>query len=704
MNLNSEFLPQRKRGYFIILAIITFSVRILGDIIIYIFTGHEVYSGITIMIWKVLTTSLIAGGIVVNIFSKPYRESNIYDDVNSEEFFDELSRVIYLSLGLIVIQVILPANIIMDTVPVNIFLLLLSNIFAVFGLYATIYIAYFLYKWLNIRRHKFTKVYIGIIAIGLLSIFVFDIIFKALLGIKSVDAIAEVILICLILLILLAARKNHWIAVLPKNAKIRLLWFSMLGLTVCTFIFISLLNQSYSLSQSFFNFLPGLHDLSGFVFLYLDAYLLRIFFSTIAALPTTRIVERKTSELLSLSYLNKLISRSVDLDSLFSTVTQLAQNACEGTSAWLEIYDESKTTVVSMINISENNIDDIREIIYERYSLGSLENPLLIESFNDDKYFKNKLKNVPWLRSMMAIPISSSEEQAGTLVVLSNHDYGFEYDDLKVLRAFSDNVSIALENARLIQDSIEKEHYKRELYLAKEMQQKLLPQSLPELDNYSISAFSYTAEEVGGDYYDYIYLKDGSPAIIIGDVSGKGMNAAFYMAQLKGVTLSVANESTSASDLLKRINATLYGRMEKTMFITLTAVVLDYDSIQLSRAGHMPAILRHGDNIDYITPLGVGIGLVNKSIFNSMIEEKEVKLTKGDSLFLFTDGLNEMTDENDHEFGMGPIKEIMKNSSFTNADEINYTIKSAIDEFSGNRKLRDDMTVVSIMFKGNGRI
>ena len=217
----------------------------------------------------------------------------------------------------------------------------------------------------------------------------------------------------------------------------------------------------------------------------------------------------------------------------------------------------------------------------------------------------------PNAKSIIATPLYSGDERFGTLIVFGSEEYGFENNDIVMMNAYSDNVRVALDNARLLKESIDKERYKRELMLAREIEQKLLPQDLPEIKNFSIASFANPATEVGGDYYDIVYLKNGKPCILIGDVSGKGISAAFYMVLLKGVVLSVARESDGAADILRRINTTLYREMEKQMYITMSAFVIENNDgfISFARAGHLPLFINRSEGFDLITPKGLGIGL-----------------------------------------------------------------------------------------------
>ncbi|MFP4529399.1 MAG: GAF domain-containing SpoIIE family protein phosphatase, partial [Candidatus Kapaibacterium sp.] len=452
---------------------------------------------------------------------------------------------------------------------------------------------------------------------------------------------------------------------------------------------------------------PGLEAFIDAAALICGVYSLRIFFATVAALPTSEIVERRTSEISSLTYLNRYIAASIKSDNsyLIDTVTKLALQSSGAVAAWTELYepDGGETLCCPTPNVSEERLRRAKENINIQKRLRELRKTLLIESIPENEEFSFLQREMPFANSMIIVPLFSGDTKIGNLFVVHNDEFGFEQDDVKVLSAFSDNVSIALENSRLVKESIEKEHYKRELMLAREMQKKLLPQELPHMENFSLGAFSLPAEEVGGDYYEICRLKGGDICMLIGDVSGKGMTAAFYMAQLKGVALSHAPECGDPAELLRRINATMYGSMEKQMFITLSAITIDESNcrIMMARAGHMPAIIRKNGLIEIVRPDGIGIGLAPAEVFDKSMELYQSEFEFGDSCLLFTDGVNELRNEKGHDFGYEPLEKIVGRSGYDTAEELIKIIIDNLQNFSGSNPAHDDMTVIAVLCNNN---
>ncbi len=200
---------------------------------------------------------------------------------------------------------------------------------------------------------------------------------------------------------------------------------------------------------------------------------------------------------------------------------------------------------------------------------------------------------------------------------------------------------VAIENSRLIKKSIERERLVQEMTLAQEMQRKLLPQELPTIRGVDIDAISTPAFEVGGDYYDFVELSETTIGIIVGDVSGKGVPAAFYMTEVKGIFQSLSALYASPRDFMVRANAVLSESIDKHSFVSLLYGILDVRTgrFQIARAGHCPLLHVGRSDSAYLRPDGMGLGLAEDDFFSETIEEHTLQLAPGDACVL--DGVTE---------------------------------------------------------------
>lgn len=419
-------------------------------------------------------------------------------------------------------------------------------------------------------------------------------------------------------------------------------------------------------------------------------------------------MDRKISEVRSLAYLSRTISQVYDLERLLGIVTTMIRDVCGATSSWVELEDaETKTMkIVSQLKISQQEL----QILYKDGVLRALlaqqgTQALHFEALDEEPLFAPIF---PYLKdfaqSLIAVPLTLDNRRIGTLFAAHRDKFLFETEDIALLSAFANNISIAIENVRLFENSLEQERFKREMLLAREMQHKLLPKGQPELKRFDIAAYSSPAMEVGGDYYDYVRLKNGAICVIIGDVSGKGISAAFYMAELKGVVLAVAGESDSPKDALCRINAALKGNMERGAYIAMTAVAIDEERGELivARAGHTPIAVAHEGVIRLLQPRGLGVALAEPATFDRLIEEIRVPMAHKDICLLFTDGVNEAMNAQQEELGMEPLHGVLEQKN-PEARFVVGEIVKRVSEFAAGAPQHDDLTVIAIVAEYNER-
>jgi serine phosphatase RsbU (regulator of sigma subunit) len=250
----------------------------------------------------------------------------------------------------------------------------------------------------------------------------------------------------------------------------------------------------------------------------------------------------------------------------------------------------------------------------------------------------------------------------------------------------------------LLREQAEKERLEEELRIARQIQMSLLPAPGVSLPGLRIAALCLPAAEVGGDYYDLLPLSDTRMGVLVADVSGKGTSAALYMAELKGLVLSLSRIHDSPARLLAETNQILTANMDTRTFITMTYAVVDTaaGTMRYARAGHSPIIhLEAGSGrTRVLAPAGLGIGLQRGERFREMLEEVEVPLRSGDLFLFFTDGLSEAMNSRAELFGEPRLRRIIEGSDGLGSDEIKERILEEIRGFVGGAAQHDDMTMV----------
>jgi phosphoserine phosphatase RsbU/P len=255
----------------------------------------------------------------------------------------------------------------------------------------------------------------------------------------------------------------------------------------------------------------------------------------------------------------------------------------------------------------------------------------------------------------------------------------------------------------LLQQKAEKERLEQELRIARKIQMSLLPQGPLLMPGLALIAHCEPAREVGGDYYDFLPLAEHRLAVLIADVSGKGTSAAFYMAELKGLILSLSQLHTSPRLLLIDANRIISQHLDSRSFITMTYAVIDLEARTLTyaRAGHCPLIYLPSQraavrSVQILAPDGLVLGLKidNGEMFERLLQEEVLPLTSGDLFVLFTDGISEAMNEELECFGESRLGEVVQEHGHLPSEELRERIIREIRAFVGTASQHDDMTML----------
>jgi serine phosphatase RsbU (regulator of sigma subunit) len=251
----------------------------------------------------------------------------------------------------------------------------------------------------------------------------------------------------------------------------------------------------------------------------------------------------------------------------------------------------------------------------------------------------------------------------------------------------------------LLREQAEKERLEEELRIARQIQMSLLPaEGAVTMPGLRIAALCLPAAEVGGDYYDLLPLSPTRLGVLVADVSGKGTSAALYMAELKGLVLSLSRIYESPAKLLSEANRILAANMDSRSFITMTYAVVDVASAKMryARAGHNPIIQLEAatGRTKVLTPPGLGLGIDRGERFEEILEESEVRLVSGDAFLFFTDGLSEAMNPEAELFGEGRLRTIVEEGEGLGSEELKERILAEIRGFAAGAAQADDMTLV----------
>jgi sigma-B regulation protein RsbU (phosphoserine phosphatase) len=274
-------------------------------------------------------------------------------------------------------------------------------------------------------------------------------------------------------------------------------------------------------------------------------------------------------------------------------------------------------------------------------------------------------------------------------------------DQLGELAGSFNQMTASIED--LLRQSAEKKRLEEELRIAHEIQMSLLPQGPLTMPGLSVTALCVPAREVGGDYYDFLPLDEHRLGLLIADVSGKGTSAALYMAELKGLVLSLCRIHRSPRELLIDANRIIAEHLDARSFITMTYAVLDLRArtMTYARAGHTPLIYVPGPgsesrNVRILAPDGLVLGLkIDKGeMFERLLEEETLPLGAGDLFLFFTDGISEAMNEQDDCFGEERLGRLVESQSDLPSDQLRERVLREIETFVGAAPQHDDMTMI----------
>ncbi len=243
----------------------------------------------------------------------------------------------------------------------------------------------------------------------------------------------------------------------------------------------------------------------------------------------------------------------------------------------------------------------------------------------------------------------------------------------------------------------ERQRLSRELEIARDVQMSFLPKSDPRIPGLDIASRCAPAMEVGGDYYDFIDHGDGKLGVAIGDVSGKGTQAAFYMTLTKGFLKALGRGTASPTRVLSELNRLFYENVERGHFISMIYAVFDMQAMRVTfaRAGHTPLMRRNAEGpVEVVQSRGMALGFERGALFDSAIEEITLDIRRGDVFVLYTDGYPEAMTRRREEFGEERLRSILQRQEGGSAAEILESMYRETRRFAGKAEQHDDMTMV----------
>ncbi len=416
-------------------------------------------------------------------------------------------------------------------------------------------------------------------------------------------------------------------------------------------------------------------------------------------------LKQRASELALIHSVQEGLSSKLEMQAIYDLVGDKLRDTFNAQVVMISQYDPTIRKIFHHYAIERGrhlHLQDWLPVDSSRARIIRTRKPYMINLDDIQRVVKaGRMRVVPGTelpKTWLGVPMLVGNEARG-VVSLQNLDKenAFSKSDIDLLMTLTSSLSLSLENARLFSETERLlELMEEELQIAHQTQRSILPPRQPRRAGYDFGALISTARAVGGDFYDFIHLGRNQLGLVIGDVSGKGLPAALFMALTFSLLRAETKPSTDPRQILLTVNRTLLKMNASGMFVTLLLGILDYETgvFRYARAGHPPPIAlgARGE----VLRLGVGTGQPLGVLEDVRLDVQEVGLPCGGLMLFYSDGLTEAADSNENEFGVERVKRQLTAQRGEKARTICRRLWQAVKAHSGRLPAQDDLVTVIV--------
>jgi len=398
---------------------------------------------------------------------------------------------------------------------------------------------------------------------------------------------------------------------------------------------------------------------------------------------------------------------SATLNETLEQIVSLVFEAVPADRCLIMMRDEAAEDLRVAVARLRDRVGEVGEIRVSRNVLDEVVirgKSVLTSDAQHDPRFASGTVVLQGVRSVLAVPLGVAEKVFGIIYADSPIAEGrFTEDHLKVLTTLASVAAIRVENAKLVEERLERERLERELALASEIQQRFQPTAPPVVSGYELQGISFPCYEIGGDYYDFIEREDGRLVIALGDVSGKGTAAALLMSSLHAAVHAQSGSHDSLVGTISAVNRYLSDNIPNNRFVTLFYAELDPESGTLAflNAGHNPPLIVHSaGTVEQLASGGLPLGIKRDADYR----EGRTQMQHGDVLVIYSDGVTEACSPTGEEFGPTRLYEVVSRNIEASAAGIRDRIESSLTKFSQGTSAADDITLVIVKRQAEARL
>ena len=412
-------------------------------------------------------------------------------------------------------------------------------------------------------------------------------------------------------------------------------------------------------------------------------------------------ISRQAKTLVLLNEISRELTSILNLDQLLKRIGDLLSRLMDYQMFSILLLDPSGTKLQHRFSLRfKENIHLKHDIPLGKGLVGYAaehKEPVLVSDVRKDLRYINLN---PETRSELCVPLVYKDKVIGVLDLEHTRRGYFTEAHMRTMITLAAQVAISIENAMLY-ERIERQEQRleKDLSLARELQYRLLPQSLPSLRGSELAARFTPARAIGGDLYDFIdYSGQGVTAICIGDVSGKGAPAAIYAALVSGIVRSHAAEEPGPSEMLSCINLSLAERPIEAQFVSIIFAIWDDNEriLRIANSGLPRPIYCHHGQVERIEATGLPLGLFSTADYDEFTFHGH----PGDVWLFFSDGILDARNHDGNSFGRERVEKLVARNADRSAAQIVDAIFDEVIEFVGGMEAFDDQTVVALKVKG----
>jgi len=413
-------------------------------------------------------------------------------------------------------------------------------------------------------------------------------------------------------------------------------------------------------------------------------------------------LQKRIRELSTLYEVSKLLTTTMELDQILKLIVKTTANTIGVKACSLRLLNEKTGEMIlkAAYGLSEEytlkgQVFAWRGVYRDVISKGEV--AIVFDAPTDPRFEYAKKALEEGIKSMLIVGLLIQDKPIGALSVYTDRPYHFSKEQTQIFKGIANEASAVIEKAMLYEERVERQRMEQELAAAAKIQANLMPQVIPQVSKFQISAKNLPSQMIGGDFYDFIKFGESHLGIVIADVSGKGISGAILMASARASLRAYLEDPHTVKDAIANLNRVLCRDTQSDQFVTLFYGMLDVQETTLTytNAGHNPPILFRNREIITLSRGGLILGVLPNAVY----EEERIQLMKGDLMLFYTDGIVEAQKDNTY-FGIERLSELIQANMSLSASEILGKVLEVVGEFTSDSSKSDDTTIIVLKYVG----